>query len=489
MATTDRPPLKIVEALCRALEDAEIRYCHWKSNDALDRSASGENDLDLLVDRADTTRFAEILLHCGFKPAELPSELRLPGISDWYGLDDESDRLVHAHIHHQLVLGDDMTKNVHLPVERAYLSAAVQDGIFKVPPVSLEMIVFVIRMMLKHSSWDAILTAQGRLSSSERRELAFLSERADGEEIDRLLGEHLPFLDAALFERCRQAVEPGAARLLRVRTARSLQRALATHSRRRPSIDTARKVTLRFRYAFVRKVLGRRSRKRLVACGCLIAVVGGDGSGKSSSVRALATRLGRDLDVRRFHLGKPRRDLLSHAVRTPIRAARLVGAFSTTRLPADATIGASCPGRAWLVWHALNARDRRRTYARARRFATEGGIAICDRYPTPHLSLMDGSRVVRLAGTDDLGPVARRIARYELRCYDEILPPDLMLVMSVDPEIAVARRPEQDDMFVRERNREIRSVDWSKTPVTVIDASRPLDEVLGDVCSVVWGAV
>jgi len=489
MHTTDRPALKLVETLCRVLDDAEIRYCHWKSNDALDRSASGENDLDLLVDRADALHFAEILLHCGFKPAELPSELRLPGISDWYGLDDESDRLVHAHVHHQLVLGDDMTKNVHVPLEHAYLSAAVQDGIFKVPPRSLEMIVFVIRMNLKHSSWDAILTGQGRLSSSERRELVFLGERSDRDEVDRLLRAHLPFLDAELFERCREAVEPGAARCRRVRTARSLQRALATHSRQRPSIDTVRKVMLRFRYAFVRKVLGRRSRKRLVAGGCLIAVVGGDGSGKSSSVQALVARLGRDLDVRRFHLGKPPRALLSYAVRTPIRAARLIGAFSSTRLPADATIGARCPGRAWLVWHALNARDRRRAYARARRFATDGGIAICDRYPTPLLSLMDGSRVARLTGTDDLGPAARRIARYELRCYDEILPPDLMLVMSVDPEVAVGRRPEQDAAFVRVRNREIRSVDWSKIPVIVIDASRPHDEVVGEVCSVVWGAV
>ena len=49
---------------------------------------------------------------------------------------------------------------------------------------------------------------------------------------------------------------------------------------------------------------------------------------------------------------------------------------------------------------------------------------------------------VDLQGTDvdDLGPIARRIARYEERCYDEILAPDLLLVMSVDPEVAVARR-------------------------------------------------
>ena len=488
MKTAGRP-LEIVESLCHGLESANIRYCHWKSNDALDRSASGENDLDLLVERADGGRFSEVLLQSGFKPAELPAGLRLPGISDWYGRDPELHHLVHAHIHHQLVLGDDMTKNVHLPLERAYLSSAVPDGLFRVPPRSLELIVFVIRMVLKHASWDAIVTGQGKLSSSERRELAFLTSQADSVEIDRLLSQHLPFLDPMLFEQCRAAVEPGAGRRSRAHAARELQRALAGHSRQRLTVDTVQKVTRRVRRGFVRKVLRRRTPKRLVAGGRLVAIVGGDGSGKSSSVRAVSRRLGRDLDVRQFHLGKPPRSLLSQLVRTPMRIGRLVGGFSSTQLSAGATIGAACPGRAWLVWHALNARDRRRTYARARRFATDGGISVCDRYPIEQLALMDGSRVAHLVGLDGLGPVDRWLAEYELGCYREILAPDLTIVMSVDPERAVARRPEQDEAFVRARNGEVRSIDWASLPVTVVDASRPLDDVLDDVCALVWEAL
>ncbi len=43
--------LELVDALCVALADATVTYCHWKSNEALDRSLSGDNDLDLLVAR------------------------------------------------------------------------------------------------------------------------------------------------------------------------------------------------------------------------------------------------------------------------------------------------------------------------------------------------------------------------------------------------------------------------------------------------------
>ncbi len=53
----DQPALDLIRRLCVTLEKEGINYCHWKSNAALDRSANGENDLDLLVHRLDISRF------------------------------------------------------------------------------------------------------------------------------------------------------------------------------------------------------------------------------------------------------------------------------------------------------------------------------------------------------------------------------------------------------------------------------------------------
>ena len=41
--------LDLVVKLCETLAAQKIDYCHWKSNTFLDRSASGDNDLDLLI--------------------------------------------------------------------------------------------------------------------------------------------------------------------------------------------------------------------------------------------------------------------------------------------------------------------------------------------------------------------------------------------------------------------------------------------------------
>src|SRR4030066_1638502 len=94
--------LPLIQALCDGLIQEGIDYCHWKSNQAIDRSASGENDLDLLVSRADEQDFTEILSRLGFKQALEYSKYRIPGILDYYGHDQKTGRFVHVHAHYQL---------------------------------------------------------------------------------------------------------------------------------------------------------------------------------------------------------------------------------------------------------------------------------------------------------------------------------------------------------------------------------------------------
>ncbi|MDP9300112.1 MAG: nucleotidyltransferase family protein, partial [Actinomycetota bacterium] len=135
--------------LCEGLAVEGVRYCHWKSNEALDRSASGKNDLDLLVSRFDVQPFAQILRRLGFKDAGPPAQKAFPGVFHSYGLDEASGRFVHVHAQYHLVIGDDMTKNYRLPIEEAYLDSAEQGPVFKVPAPEFEFVVFVIRMVLK----------------------------------------------------------------------------------------------------------------------------------------------------------------------------------------------------------------------------------------------------------------------------------------------------------------------------------------------------
>jgi hypothetical protein len=153
----ERPLVLRSSSLCADLARENITYCHWKSN----RSRSfcqWRKRLDLLVGVLTGTIFRDSY-RCDLCQASV--EKQMPGVQDYYGYDEEADKLIHVHAHYQLILGHDMTKNFRLPIEKPYLESAVQSELFKVPAPEFEFIVFVIRMVLKHSTWDAILGREG----------------------------------------------------------------------------------------------------------------------------------------------------------------------------------------------------------------------------------------------------------------------------------------------------------------------------------------
>ena len=206
VAQPETKALKLIANLCYALKHEQIAYCHWKSNTAIDKSASAENDLDLLIRREDVARFTALLYGLGFKQATLRPDKQLPGVLDFYGFDRRSGTLVHVHAHYQLILGHDGAKNYRVPIENAYIATSVQDEHFMVPLPEFELIVFVIRMILKHATWDAMLGLEGNFAKSEKSEWDDLTTRSDIDHMYLLLEKHLPFLERDLFDRCMNAV-------------------------------------------------------------------------------------------------------------------------------------------------------------------------------------------------------------------------------------------------------------------------------------------
>lgn len=482
--------LALVAALCERLQVARINYCHWKSNDVLERSASGENDLDLLVSRADAERFTAILHELGFKAAHETHPWAMPGILDYYGYDQGMGRLVHAHVHYQLIIGEDMTKNYHLPLEAPYLASATQGELFKTPAPAFELILFVIRMILKHATWDTILGRWGKLAKGERRELAYLQKLADPRSVAALLAAHLPTIDPAFFDQCMQTLQPNSSLWTRLRVGRALQRRLQAHTRQGEVKD----VILRF---WRRGVLayGRRftqlPRRRLNRGGALIAIVGGDGAGKTTAVESVYRWLGADLDVVNVHLGKPDWSRTTRLVRLLLKVARAV-----TRTPYIdwATVlyeghrqvnglAAYC-----LALRALClARDLYCSYSAARRMATNGRLVVCDRFPLAAVRWMDAPHIDQLLRLQERpSRLLRWLARQEKRYFQAILPPELLLVLRLDPAIAALRRSDESQQPVLARNQGIWDVDWTQMNAWVVDASQPAAQVHAELKAGVW---
>ena len=474
-------PLTVIADLCAELENAGIEYCHFKSTDALQRSATGENDLDLLIAEDDVARFRRVLRALGYVESIGARSQDVPHVRHLYGLDREALRLVDVHAHERLIIGDDATKNYRLPIESAYLATAHREGLFPVPERELEFALFVVRMMLKHGSPEAIATGRGRLSAKEREERTYLADGTVAEERWRTVERAAPMLDRELLNACLSSLEGDVSVASRLETWRRLHRRLAPFARRKRASDIWLQLERRI-IGRSRRLLGRRPTKRPASGGRVIALVGSDGSGKSTVANGLSELLSPAVSTVRMHLGKPPRSFSWRAVRGWLHIARRLGLRSATVATPIGTTRASSatPSRTRLLIGALTARDRRRAAERARRLASRGAIVICDRYPLPELAV-DGPRGVDRPGDR----VAGSLLEVERRAHERIPPPDLVVVLRVPADVARARRPEADPDVLEARAREILDARWG-AGVRIVDASGPRDHVLRAVASTVW---
>jgi thymidylate kinase len=483
--------LPLIGRLFEALDSEGVVYCHWKSNAFLAEAVEGEDDLDILVGPSGRQAFSGILQRLGFKEAWMPGRSdRIPGILDHYGYDETAGRLVHVHAHYKLVLGQDLTKNYHLPIESAYLESSARATWARVPAPEFEWVVFIVRMMIKHATWNTILGGLGRLSGREREEMEFLRRSISPARTSEALSRLLPFVDPLLFEECVRALEPGCSFRARVKAGHGIQKAL----RGCRILPGAADVWLQFWRRLVqagrrRRLWGPRPGKRMMNGGMLVAVAGGDGSGKTTLIEGISAWLCPPLAGMKVHMGKPPWSPTTTLVRGALKVGRALRLYPFERAPLDphrTTGSAVFPGYPSLIREVCTARDRCLSYVKARKRADRGVFVLCDRFPLPGLILTDGPLLGQVAADFPGRRFVRLLARLEERYYRSILPPDLLLMLKVDPETAVARKTDERPESVRARSQEIWGRDWDGPAVCVIDASRSKDKVLERAKALVW---
>jgi thymidylate kinase len=230
---------------------------------------------------------------------------------------------------------------------------------------------------------------------------------------------------------------------------------------------------------------------RLETGGAIVAIVGGDGAGKSTAVEATTAWLSGVFRTRAVHLGKPPQGAVTLAARAawgltaPLRSSGTTGTAALEAASPGQPLGGR--GTARLVFEVLTARDRYRAYVRARHAAAEGVLVICDRFPLPEVMQTDSAVSSRMSLADDAGRTARALAAVEQHYYRQLLAPDVLVVLRVNPEVAVERkRGVEPEDYVRRRADEVWNIGWTDSSAVVIDADQPQEKVLADVKRDLW---
>jgi thymidylate kinase len=503
--------LQVVAGLLRALDDADVRYCHWKSNEHLTAALQGLTDLDVLVDRASVRITTRLLAGQGFRRFATAPAAAYPGVEDHLAVDPFTGRLVHLHLHWQLTLGEPYLKGYRLPWEERMLAGRRldHDGEVYVADPHVELLLLLVRAALKLRTRDRLgsLAGHAYVSGDLLREHRWLQTRVDPARLREVAAELVGPVAAervhALADRdpttndlraLRREVEPP---LERCRTFAPSEAALRRWWREGRSLMGR---------ALRRYARGWSSpspwRRTVPQGGMIVAVLGADGSGKSTLARELGRWLGRKVDVLELYLGSG-----NGAISLTRRILRMVPAIASRRRPASHARAGVQPaqtvvdlelGRVSLVpslkalwfaaWALAIARERTVRLRAARRARNLGMIVVCDRFPQSQVPGFNDGRLLT-PWLSHRSPVLRAAARREAAAFEAFAqcPPDLVLKLDPGVEIAAARRPETSRAWLERKVRLVHELAFGEqTRVVVIDSSRPQVEVQRDAKLTLW---
>lgn len=484
-------------------DEARLAYCHWKSNEHLGAAMAGDTDLDVLIDPERMDQAYAIFSELGCRRARVAAARNEPGLEDFFGIDPREGKLVHFHVHWRLATGERHLKRFRLPWEKLVLDTRVRDegtGTYVTAPAA-EVVLCALRAALKLRWRDRLkLVVTGRPPAALRDELAWLMKSTDEVEVRAVAQQWLGRPGADAVERC---VAEGAS----IRSLEHLHRVARRRLRTQASHASAPAALVRWRreLAWFQRGVARHYAPRPTlhgrgggTGGVIVAVLGADGSGKSTLVGDLRRWFAPKFDTYPVYFGSG--DGRASLLRLPLNLARrrlLGGKAAVARANAERAAG---PGRtsggsistAKVVWALTLAHEKDRKLARAMRARTRGLLVITDRWPQ---NQVQGSTDGPLLGAWQASPsrLKRSLAALEARPYEaaELFPPDLVLRLRVDPATALGRRPDHGQPYLSWRIDVVNSLLFpgARFGVVELDATAPYRTVLADALDAIFSRI
>lgn len=465
--------LKDIEYFLNDLDREGINYCHWKSNINITKALIAEDDLDILVEEKYREKVERSLKEHKIIRAYSYKDKWQPKILHYVGSDKDTGTLFHVHLHYGLVLGYDFDKNYELPISYEFLEGKERFESIYIPEIEKEYFILVIRLILKNALSPFLLllpTAQYRLIKSYKngvvkdgglREFEDLYERVDRDRLRNVIQEEFKIISWESFLEYERVLLNNNSLKEYFKGAKKLKKELKQYQIKNERISFAKSMwrlsklrlhTLKAKLLRQKPDYGKINQYG----GRIIAFVGGDGAGKSTTIKNVKKELKRHFKVYNYHLGRPPKSFKGNLARLGNR----FYSFFRNKNKAEA-------------FNLLAiAFDRSAAFEKAKHKRQEGYVVLQDRMPLKGVESMDCPRIKNIADGK-----FKKLIRLEEKQYEKIYGEDVLIVLKLNPEIALQRRPEDDPDELLKRSGEIWNDKWDVPYAIVIDTgyNAPLD--------------
>lgn len=479
-------PLKLCKKFFSYLNQNKIQYCHWKSNNHLEKGLKGETDLDLLIDEGDRERLQQALSKYRFIRILSHYLKQYPGMEDYLGFDSETGKLIHLHVHYKLILGQKYIKNHHLPLEKLVLKYSRERYGVKIPCPEMELLLLVIRSCMKfgiRNIMGCILRRSPSLFPKDIfSEFQFLLQDSEDKKFGTLIEQSNLKLSAQQIFDFIDCLKRGEITLFKILSLRHyIFQTLRPFRRHPPFLSLKKLIRIYIHKLPIFKKFWPISGKRLDAYGKSFGIVGADGSGKSTILKDLDKWLSWKLEVRTFYFGIPKT--------YGLKLIRGITVF--LRILSDAGFGKTLPrladklkkyisSRRW-IWVA---KKRLVIFHELEKFTRIGGVVITDRYPLPQFwdmrRPMDGPRI-----KIEYGNTTNEVAKQEEYYYSRIGLPTKILVLQTNIDELRRRKgdlPQGDLIMKADAINHITSAPG----ICCINGNQSYSKVLQDIKEEIW---
>ena len=490
--------LSVVENLLNEFHDHGIRYCHWKGNEHIGASMVGDSDLDILFDERQKKELELILNRLGFKEFKAIKQKQEKDVVDFINLDLSSGKMVHLHTYFKLTVGKLYLREFQINLEELALRSRIYNETFNIYCISptLELLILFFKEALslrRRDFFKRILLQNVQCSEKKLREYQWLKQKTSHQEIEEIIKDvcinHHHINKLVTGEFTDKQLQKLAHYIKGERIVNRLYPKLASIQRLyREATVLVSRVLVNY---LSNPILTKRSNPR---GGIIVAVIGADGSGKSTVIANLQDTFRQKLDVCKIYFGRGNGEM-SFVRRILLFAKKIALPLKDPQRGSVAIQGTAIPKKGFItdvyrcIEALLVAYEKRRNLSLMRSAKKKGMLVICDRFPQNQImSYNDGPLLYYLSKSRN--PIFRFFSRIESQVYAlaNENPPDIVLKLIADAKVVEARKPgETSPEMLKAKISGIKLLQFSSCCKTVtVDAAQPLEKVLLQVKEELW---
>ncbi len=171
--------LKIAASLIMSLNEKNIRWMIWKGCYHYRDGLEGTGDIDLLIHPDDRAGAVRELKQNGFLHYKTQGFMERMNVEDWIGLDAETKKLIHVHLHYSMVFGRPYVWEYSFKAyEQCFASVLTMDDGVKLQNPCWEYILFLCRMRKEKISKEKV-----------KNNLVYFREKVSSDNLREVFGE------------------------------------------------------------------------------------------------------------------------------------------------------------------------------------------------------------------------------------------------------------------------------------------------------------